>query len=240
MEHKHFSHQHPLTLHKVQQAGQQQLECHGCNLRCEKDSSMFACWSCKFFLHDHCGNAPRHFNHPNHPAHRLVLMVAPTYCSGSFMCTACGSPGSSFSYCCPLCEVDLHLNCAYLPWRLSHNAHGHDLYLALTPETPNTDHCKLCRDELSSKNWSFVCAKYECDFRVHTFCATTEVRPGMYDEFQQEEEQAPAGGGGAAAANQNAAAHEWTPEEMVLEMGRMRMEYGLAQGLANIIAYYPY
>lgn len=87
-----------------------------------------------------------------------------------------------------------------------------------------------------------MCAKYECDFRVHTFCATTEVKPGMYDEFQQEEEeeQAPAGGGGAAAANQNAAAHEWTPEEMVLEMGRMRMEYGLAQGLANIIAYYPY
>ncbi|KAL0339550.1 UNVERIFIED_CONTAM: hypothetical protein Sradi_4471800 [Sesamum radiatum] len=83
MDYKHFSHQHTLTLYKVQPG--QQFQCHGCHLPC--NDSVFACWRCNFFLHDHCGNANRYVKHPSHSLHPLVLIPSPTYCSGSFLCT---------------------------------------------------------------------------------------------------------------------------------------------------------
>ncbi|KAL7098061.1 hypothetical protein ACP275_10G181900 [Erythranthe tilingii] len=236
MEYKHFSHQHPLILHKIQTG--EQFQCNGCNLLCVKDS-IYTCWSCKFFLHEHCGNANRYVNHPSHPTHPLVLVPSPTYCSGAFMCDACGSPGTAFSYSCPLCEVDLHINCAFLPPAVIHNAHHHEVHLGLTPEKPHSpDCCKLCRKELSCKYWSYACEKPECDFRVHTFCATSEVRPGFYQD-NQPENQTPAVA--RPAANQTPPQEaELTPEEIMLGIAQMKMEYNMAQALANMIAYNPY
>ncbi|KAG8371843.1 hypothetical protein BUALT_Bualt12G0005200 [Buddleja alternifolia] len=229
MEYKHFSHNHPLTLHKHQPG--QQFHCHGCNLPC-KDST-FACWSCNFFLHEHCGNANRYVTHPSHAHHPLVLVPSPTYCSGSFLCNACGAPGSSFSYCCALCEVDLHVYCAFLPPKLSCESHRHELNLSFgTPERMNSsDCCGVCGKEVRFRNWCYVCGELGCDFRVHTYCATSEVKLGVYRDDGVE--------GNVPGGGNHVRTEEMSPEEIVLEINRMRMEFEMAQALGNIIAYYP-
>ncbi|RVW81415.1 hypothetical protein CK203_035175 [Vitis vinifera] len=55
--------------------------------------------------------------------HTPLTLLAPSFCN------ACGAPGSSFSYCCSLCEFDLHIRCALLPAIISHRAHPHELSL---------------------------------------------------------------------------------------------------------------
>ncbi|XP_073153526.1 protein VACUOLELESS GAMETOPHYTES [Henckelia pumila] len=188
MEYKHFSHPHTLTLYKVE-AGQQQYQCHGCQLPCQ-GSNIFACWSCNFFLHEHCGNANRYVKHPSHPEHPLVLLPSPTYCSSSYLCNGCGAPGSSFSYCCPMCEVDVHVHCAYLPPNVTHKAHEHEVFLSFKlPDFNGVPvHCKICAKELNSKHWYYFCEKPECGFRIHTFCATNEVKPGLYGDSQPDDQ----------------------------------------------------
>ncbi|KAL8456328.1 hypothetical protein ACS0TY_033689 [Phlomoides rotata] len=233
MEYKHFSHDHTLTLYKVPEG--QNFQCHGCNLPC--NDSIFACWTCRFFLHDHCANANRFVKHPSHSSHPLTLMPAPTYCTGSFLCNACGAPGSSFSYSCALCEVDLHLNCAYLPQEVSHNAHQHALCLSFgSSGSPNcVDYCKVCRKEMGFKQWCYVCERSECGFRVHTFCGSSEVKSGLYQDDRLDSGGTPADQ--IVRVDQIHAQTELTPEEVILEIGRMNMELQLAQGLAQIIAY---
>ncbi|KAL1550035.1 hypothetical protein AAHA92_18050 [Salvia divinorum] len=190
MEYKHFSHQHTLTLYKVQQG--QQLHCHGCHRLCH--DSIFACWSCKFFLHEHCGNANRFVKHPSHKQHPLILMPNPTYCSSSFLCNGCGVAGSTFSYCCALCEVDLHVPCAYLPPKVKHQSHEHEICISYqtTQEKDSTPQlCKICTRELSSKHWSYLCDMAGCTFRVHTFCATAEVKLGLHQDDAPDQAQPP-------------------------------------------------
>lgn len=177
MEYKHFSHQHSLTLYKVR-PHDQNFQCHGCQLPCR--DSIFVCWNCNFFLHEHCGNANRYVEHPFHSPHPLVLLPTPTYCSGSFLCNGCGAPGSTFSYSCPLCEIDLHVQCAYLPQKVQHSSHQHDLWLKVVQTDSSSRICKICTKELSCRHWSYCCDVSGCDFHVHTFCATSEVRPGLY------------------------------------------------------------
>ncbi|PIN03614.1 hypothetical protein CDL12_23850 [Handroanthus impetiginosus] len=232
MEYKHFSHQHPLTLYKLQPG--QQFQCHGCHLPCH--NSIFACWVCSFFLHDHCGNANRYVKHPSHTMHPLVLMPSPTYCSGSFLCNACGAPGSTFSYCCPLCEVDLHLHCAYLPPKVSHKSHNHEIYISFRPrdQKDSPEYCNICRKELSCRHWSYYCAESGCDFRVHTYCATSEVKPGLYQDDQPDDS-----GTSTSSTNQNNCVYEpqasaATPEEVLAEMFQLQMQLQMAQQLNQI------
>ncbi|KAJ0791847.1 putative chromatin regulator PHD family [Helianthus annuus] len=176
MEYKHFSHEHNLSMYQVQPG--QQLRCSGCDKFCDK--TIYACWQCNFFLHEHCGNATRYIKHPFHSSHYLILSPYPTYPSNCFLCNACGTNGSRFSYCCALCEVDLHVNCAFLPPKVAHKAHPHELILNHTSETGVQNQvCKMCRKPLDSKHWSYkclVCANYG----VHTLCATNEIKMGLY------------------------------------------------------------
>lgn len=222
MEYKHFSHQHPLTLYKVEQqgggGGHHQFRCHGCNLPC--NDSIFACWICNFFLHEHCGNANRYVKHPSHPPHPLSLMAVPTYCSGSFMCNGCGAPGSTFSYSCPLCEVDLHVPCAYLPLKVSHKSHQHEIFLSFGRKelSASPEYCKVCVKELSFKYWYYFCEKPECDFRVHTFCATSEVKLGQYVDDGQEQ--------GACDSSSSSPA-----EDVLAEMFKIQLQMQMAQQL---------
>ncbi|PIN03615.1 hypothetical protein CDL12_23851 [Handroanthus impetiginosus] len=167
--------------------------------------------------------------HPSHTTHPLVLIPSPTYCSGSFFCNACGAPGNAFSYCCPLCEVDLHVSCAFLPPKVTHKSHHHEICLSFrTPDRANSpDYCKVCREELSCGNWSYFCEQPECDFRIHTFCATSEVKPGLYQDDRP-------------TVNENTSVYqahvrtELTPEEVMLEMSRLQMEFQMTQALSDV------
>lgn len=176
MEYKHFSHNHNLVFHQVQQG--QNIRCSGCELDCSS-GFVYACFQCSFYLHEHCGNANRHIMHPADVTHPLILFPSPTYESGSFLCDACGKPGSAFSYCCAVCQVDLHVQCAFMPLKITHKCHRHELKLSTgNPDRAGREICNICTTLLDSKHWSYYCA--ECDFGVHTFCGTNEVKPALY------------------------------------------------------------
>lgn len=129
MDYKHFSHLHNLTIHRPYELGKQ-VVCSGCHFPCDNTkTAVHACHQCNFFLHDHCANAGRYVKHPSHKLHPLILLPYPTYAGSTFICNACGRPGKSFSYCCALCEFDLHVGCAMLPVSVVSEHHEHELGL---------------------------------------------------------------------------------------------------------------
>ncbi|WOH00105.1 hypothetical protein DCAR_0519462 [Daucus carota subsp. sativus] len=102
MDYKDFSHKHNLKNHRLTEG--QTVSCSRCERLCH--NNVYACLQCNYFLHDYCANAVRYIkNHLSDTQHPLVLIPKPTYCSGSFICNACGETGSSFSYCCVLCGI---------------------------------------------------------------------------------------------------------------------------------------
>ncbi|XP_059643060.1 protein VACUOLELESS GAMETOPHYTES [Cornus florida] len=231
MEYKHFSHQHSLMMYQVQQG--QQLRCSGCESYCH--DSVYACWPCNFFLHQHCGNANRYVKHPSHPLHPLILLPSPTYCSATFLCNACGAPGNAFSYCCALCEIDLHVHCAFLPPKVTHNSHPHQLGLICTNPADKVDQntpnciCKICNKLLESKHWAYDCSK--CDlFLVHTYCATKEVKLGLYpDDAASDSEAVPQNG------CEGQPEVELT-EDAVVELYKLQLQMQMADQFAQMMS----
>ncbi|KAK9065798.1 hypothetical protein SSX86_015199 [Deinandra increscens subsp. villosa] len=187
MDYKHFSHPHNLLIHRPYELGQQ-VTCSGCRFPCDNTTAaVHACHRCNFFLHDHCANAGRYVKHPCHKPHPLVLLPYPTYAGNTFVCNACGRPGKAFSYCCALCEFDLHVGCALLPVSVVNKDHQHELDLyygaQVVPRRGSSndqEYCNICRNVLEGRQWAYCCKT--CDFNVHTACATTEVVPGLYED----------------------------------------------------------
>ncbi|CAA2966723.1 Hypothetical predicted protein [Olea europaea subsp. europaea] len=111
MEYKHFSHYHGLVFHQLPQGTE--IHCSGC--KTTASGLVYACWQCRYFLHDQCFQATRSMSHPSHPLHPLTLVPYPTYPSNSFFCNSCNLVGNGFTYCCSECDFDLHVHCAYNP-----------------------------------------------------------------------------------------------------------------------------
>ncbi|CAI9101013.1 OLC1v1038229C1 [Oldenlandia corymbosa var. corymbosa] len=233
MEYKHFSHPHNLNIFKVQQG--QQFPCHGCQSLCQTDSNIYACWSCSFFLHEHCGNATRYLHHPSHSLHPLILIPSPTYCSGAFVCNACGNTGSSFGYCCALCEIDLHVNCALLPTKITHKSHQHDLKINFREadgQKGSPEFCKICSKAMGSKkNWSYCCVENGCDFRVHPGCGTTQVNLGWYQGMDPEDDKAP-----RTSETQTAPSPAPAKSDPVAELLDLQLQMQMAQQFAQLMS----
>ncbi|KAL2491473.1 Cysteine/Histidine-rich C1 domain family protein [Abeliophyllum distichum] len=109
MEFKHFSHNHGLVFHQLPQGTE--IHCSGC--KTVASGLVYACWQCRYFLHEQCFQATRSFKHPSHPLHPLTLVPYPTHPSSSFFCDSCNILGNGFCYCCSECDFDLHVHCAY-------------------------------------------------------------------------------------------------------------------------------
>ncbi|WRX22930.1 DC1 - like 10 [Theobroma cacao] len=173
MEYKHFGHQHNLRIYQLQ-PGDHEYRCSGCDSFCS--GSAYGCLGCKFFLHEQCGNAGRSLQHPSHPFHHLTLVPYTTHLAGTFACNACGDTGNAFSYCCPLCDVDLHVPCAFLPQIIKHESHLHSLSLTYSLPFPNVSSrfCDICHKLLDCKYWSYNC--FACNFAAHALCAAKEMR----------------------------------------------------------------
>ncbi|KAJ4705555.1 putative Cysteine/Histidine-rich C1 domain family protein [Melia azedarach] len=173
MEFKHFSHPHNLTLYQL--APGQNFPCSGCQFSCSSCTA-YGCAHCQFFLHEQCGRANRTMQHPAHSSHHLTLIPHSTHSFGSFMCDACGVPGSGFSFCCALCDFDLHVRCASLPLKAKYEVHPHELSLnyALPINEATPQSCNVCHKILDSKLWTYSCN--ECNFHVHTSCADKKLQ----------------------------------------------------------------
>ncbi|KAJ4705556.1 putative Cysteine/Histidine-rich C1 domain family protein [Melia azedarach] len=227
MEFKHFSHPHSLGIYQAIQLSNEHI-CSGCESIIS--GSAYGCWDCKFFLHEQCGNANRAMQHQSHPMHHLTLIPSATYSTGNFFCNACGDTGSAFSFCCPLCEFDLHVPCAFLPETVIHQAHVHSLSLgyALPPGQYyelSSYVCDICQKQLDKKRfWSYNC--FACNFHAHTSCATAKPEPYSAAQNNKEESQ-----------NQPEQTEIEDPVlRTQLELQRLQLEIQMAQELANMMS----
>lgn len=174
MEFKHFSHPHVLRLYQIPQG--QKVHCYGCES--SFSGSAYGCAHCQYFLHEQCARASRTLQHSTHSLHHLTLLPSTTYSAGSFSCNACGSPGTAFSFCCALCEFDLHVDCALLPKTMKHEAHPHELSLSFAlphhEARPHNRPCGICHKVLDFNLWTYNCNG--CNFHVHASCASNKIR----------------------------------------------------------------
>ncbi|CAN8317951.1 unnamed protein product [Cochlearia groenlandica] len=256
MEYKHFSHPHTLKVHQVHthKASGSSLLCSGCESAITGSAATaYICSTCDFNLHEQCGNAPRGMQHPSHAGlHHLTLVPYTTYSAGSYLCRACGfNGGKGFSYCCPLCDFDLHVQCAHLPQVMAHESHPfHSLvlvYNSAPPATPFTQFagytnqlvCNLCNVGMDGRFWSYNC--YACNYHVHASCAVNKPEPVVAsgekcetsDEGKEAEaEPVPCQGLETEQAEQVV---EDPALRQQLELQRLQLELDMSSALANMI-----
>lgn len=191
MEYKHFSHPHNLKLQPLQTTNPSDSPpiCSGCESAISESATAYICSTCDFNLHEQCGNAVRGIQHPSHAGlHHLTLVPYTTYSAGTFLCRACGcTGGKGFSYCCPLCDFDLHVQCAQLPQVLVHDSHPlHSLLLVYNSTPPpamsftqfgymNQLVCNIYNLGMDGRFWSYNC--YACNYHVHASCAVNKPKP---------------------------------------------------------------
>ncbi|CAA7057106.1 unnamed protein product [Microthlaspi erraticum] len=250
MEYKHFSHPHTLKLQEIH-TNDSPVTCSGCESNISDSTTAYICSTCDFNLHEQCGNAARGMQHPSHAGlHHLTLVPYTTYSAGTFLCRACGCVGGKgFSYCCPLCDFDLHVQCAHLPQVMVHDSHPlHSLLLVYNSAPPppamsftqfgyaNQLVCNLCNVVMDGRVWSYNC--YACDYHVHASCAVNKPEPvaasaaekcEASDERKTETEQ----------TQQEAAAVTEQVEDQALrqqlELQQLQLELDMSSALANMI-----
>lgn len=255
MEYKHFSHPHTLKLQQIHihKSSDSSVVCSGCELTISESATAYICSTCDFNLHEQCGNAVRGMQHPSHAGlHHLTLVPYTTYSAGTFICKACGCiGGKGFSYCCPLCDFDLHVQCAHLPQVLGHESHPLHSLLLVYNSTPSFTQfgyanqlvCNLCNIAMDGRFWSYNC--YACSYHIHASCAVKKPMPvadsaencGTSDEGTNAE-SVPVQGLETAQTEQVAATTEQVEDPALrqqLELQKLQLELDMSSALANMI-----
>ncbi|KAK3006437.1 hypothetical protein RJ639_015482 [Escallonia herrerae] len=168
-ESKHFSHEHELTLNKVQQLENGETEravCYGC-LEPIAEQAFFSCGDCDdFFLHQTCANLSKEMEGPVHPQHPLILLA-----NRSCLCDVCGRHWKRFTYNCALCDFDVCIACA-LVGRIKHVRHDHPLIPYNQVKKNDTDGeevvCGGCNKPITDHD-AYSCN--DCNFFLHKTCA---------------------------------------------------------------------
>ncbi|GJY08434.1 zinc finger, PHD-type containing protein [Tanacetum coccineum] len=100
--------------------------------------------SCDFVLHEWCViRLPSEIqNHPFHPKHTLVLL--PKYHWTLVNCRLCSLPSNGFMYECAQCNFCIDINCAFIPEKITHEAHPNHLLSRIDASVADRA-CKACR-----------------------------------------------------------------------------------------------
>ncbi|ESQ52924.1 hypothetical protein EUTSA_v10017799mg [Eutrema salsugineum] len=262
MEYKHFSHPHTLKLQQIQtnKASDSSVICSGCESNISESETAYICSTCDFNLHEQCGNAARGMQHPSHAGlHHLTLVPYTTYSAGTFLCRACGCiGGKGFSYCCPLCDFDLHVQCAHFPQLMVNESHPlHSLLLVYNSAPPamsftqfpgytNQLLCNLCNVAMDGRFWSYNC--YACNYHVHASCAVNKTKTlaasaaekcGTSDEGKTVNAKSVLGEGVETEQTEQVAATTEQVKDPVLrqqlELQKLQLQLELSSALANMM-----
>lgn len=260
MEYKHFSHPHTLKLQQIHtnKDSDSSVICSGCELAISDSETAYICSTCDFNLHEECGNAARGMQHPSHAGlHHLTLVPYTTYSAGTFLCSACGcTGGKGFSYCCPMCDFDLHVQCAHLPQVMVHESHPfHSLllvYNSTPPAMPFTSFgyanqlvCSLCNLNMDGRFWSYNC--YACNYHIHASCVVNKpklVAASAAEKCETSEgkaakaESVPGQGLETDQTQQAAETIEQVEDSALrqqLELQQLQLELDMSSALANMI-----
>ncbi|KAK2994064.1 hypothetical protein RJ640_010693 [Escallonia rubra] len=166
-ESKHFSHEHELTLNKVQQLDDGETEravCYAC-LEPIAEQAFFSCDDCDdFFLHQTCANLSKEMEGPVHPPHPLILL-ATRHCH----CDVCGRRDwERFTYNCALCFFDVCVACA-LEGKIKHH-HALIPYNQVKENDTGGEEvvCGGCNKPITDDD-AYSCS--DCNFFLHKTCA---------------------------------------------------------------------
>ncbi|GKB24794.1 zinc finger, PHD-type containing protein [Tanacetum coccineum] len=146
-----------------------QLLCDGC-VKPVTTLPFYKCsQSCDFVLHEWCARLPSEIpNHPSHPKHTLVLLTK--YHWTLFYCHLCSLPSNGFMYYCPQCDFCIDINCAFIPEKITHEAHPNHLLSRIDASENLADKfCKACKYGFRYFDMGFLCRS--CDFYLHIGCA---------------------------------------------------------------------
>ncbi|KAL8242812.1 hypothetical protein R6Q59_013114 [Mikania micrantha] len=183
----HSVHHHPLILFNKQTPDSKkmvslhnpmkriQLLCDGC-VKPILTEPFYICNQqadehCCFILHEWCAKLPLKVqNYMGHPKHTLFLLPkVPSKFFSVFTCAICDLPSNGFAYGCMMCEFYIDINCAFIPEKITHDAHpGHLLYRVDPSITRVYAICNACIGNMSDR-WGFRCPS--CDFNIHVGCA---------------------------------------------------------------------
>ncbi|GJW78062.1 zinc finger, PHD-type containing protein [Tanacetum coccineum] len=145
-----------------------QLLCDGC-VKPVTTLPFYKCsQSCDFVLHEWCVRLPSEIqNHPFHPKHTLVLLTK--YHWTFFYCNICSLRSNGFTYQCAQCNFWIDINCAFIPEKITHEAHPNHLLSRIdASENLAGRFCKACAYGFSDF-MGFHCRS--CDFYLHIGCA---------------------------------------------------------------------
>ncbi|PSS21124.1 U4/U6.U5 tri-snRNP-associated protein like [Actinidia chinensis var. chinensis] len=141
--------------------------------------------------------------------------------------------------CLPLQCLRLHRHGLFLLLRalsVNHKSHPHELDLTdITPDKDSLpDNCKLCNKLLDSKYWNYQCLKC-VNFRVHTFCATNEVKPGLYLDDEDDSDGSNLNPTGPPQSEDDKAEIVLS-EDAVVELIKVGIQMQMAEQLAEMFA----
>lgn len=179
----HFSHDHPLVLTNMTEAGH---ECFGC--KSAATGWIYRCNTCNFDLHFSCYAIPPQIRHPS-DIHPLNLLARPVYEGGIFKCDACGQDSTGFPFHCSLCQTDLHPSCANLQLQFNHPNHPHTLGLSFTcPYLQKIFYCDVCKQP-GKDSWLYHCS--QCFFDIHVTCINVTSQSNRNPNLPQPEPRNP-------------------------------------------------
>ncbi|KAJ6864378.1 hypothetical protein NC651_035049 [Populus alba x Populus x berolinensis] len=93
-------------------------------------------------------------------------------------CSGCCVPEESEVFLkCVLCDFNLGMKCATLPFKARHEYDDHPLFLTYINENDYQPSCIICEEDRDPKLWFYRCE--ECDFDAHPECAL-----GKYPYFK--------------------------------------------------------
>ncbi|PWA65762.1 zinc finger, PHD-type [Artemisia annua] len=182
----HPSHQHPLNLFDTQTSlandvvslhdpmKKFQLLCDGCVkpittvpfYKCSQSNQ-----HCDFILHEWCAKLPSEVkDYVGHPEHNLeFLPKVSSKFFGVFKCPICELHSNGFAYGCTRCDYYICINCAFIPEKITHEAHPGHLLSKTNPSAKlRGRYCRACKFSMS---WlpGFGCPS--CHIYIHVRCA---------------------------------------------------------------------
>lgn len=114
-----------------------------------------------------CIEVPKHSGHPQHTL--VLLPNVPNKWYNIFRCKVCKLYCNGYVYSYVQCEYYIDVTCAFIPEKITHQAHPNHFLRRIQPKLSNYKTCPACGYNCAINSFSFRCLT--CDFEIHSACA---------------------------------------------------------------------
>ncbi|PWA66870.1 zinc finger, PHD-type [Artemisia annua] len=149
----------------------------------------YGCMMCEYYVCINCAFIPEEITHEAHQGHLLSKTNPSPKLRGRY-CRACTFSMSVLpGFCCPSCDIYIHVRCALLlPGVIRHKFDKqHPLNLRYEPAENHISEyfCDICEDEFDPWQWFYHCTT--CDQSMHAACAPLilQCEQATYSSFDR-------------------------------------------------------